>query len=206
MAKQVATTKETSGAGYGFEDKVAAHFSAWMLAGGSPFVPRLGHIVKIEFQKRVDNYFPDDLVITLDHAGHAWELCLSVKSNAQFGVATAPASFVKSIWEMFLHEGSQRFTRGRDLMGLVTAPLPDPPRTPLLADLLPKAHRQEPSTLVQRLTSDDPDSQDYVSAEVRKLFRSFACPEELQSKHGTTLFQTAELPKRPSAATQRIRE
>jgi len=54
MAKQTASTKETSGAGFGFENKVAAHFTVWMLLDGDLFYPHPGRIIKIEFQKRID--------------------------------------------------------------------------------------------------------------------------------------------------------
>jgi len=193
VAKQVATTKQTSGAGFGFEDKVAGHFAVWLLLGGSPFVPRLGRIRKIEFQKRVDKHLLDDLVLTLDNGGHEWQCSLSVKSESQFGVATAPPSFVRAAWEMFLHKGTNQFLAGRDALGLVVAPLPDPPRTPLLRDLLPKAHRQEPQALADRLMSGDPDARSYVSENVRKLFRSFACPEPLAAKHTVDWALTAQL-------------
>jgi hypothetical protein len=68
MAKQVATTKQTSGEGFGFEDKVAAYYAVWLLHGGFPFMPRSGRVIKLEFQKRVDKHFLDDLVLTLEDA------------------------------------------------------------------------------------------------------------------------------------------
>ena len=166
-----------------------------MLLGGGPFVPRLGCVSKIEFQKRVDRHFLDDLVLTLEHEAREWQCSFSVKSNTQFGATTAPQSFVQAAWEMFLHENTDRFVVSRDVLGLVVAPLADPPRTPLLRELLPKARHQESSALAGRLLSDDPDARAYVSENVRKLFRSFSCPETLAEKHSVDAATTAELLK-----------
>ena len=80
MAKRVAPTKSTSGAGFGFEDKVAAHYAIWLLQGGFPFMPRSGRVIKIEFQKRVDKHFLDDLVLTLGDTSGDWQCSLSVKT------------------------------------------------------------------------------------------------------------------------------
>ncbi len=66
MAKRVAPTKSTSGAGFGFEDKVAAHYAIWLLQGGFPFMPRSGRVIMFVFLKRVDFDFLDDLVLTLE--------------------------------------------------------------------------------------------------------------------------------------------
>lgn len=196
MVKQVATTKQTSGAGFDFEDKVAASYAIWMLQGGFPFIPSFfGNIIKIEFQKRVDKYYLDDLVLTLKFNSEKRQCSFSVKSNIQFGKNTAPPEFVKALWEMFLHEGTDRFVLGRDLLGLVTAPLPDPPKKNLLQDLLPKARRQEPSALTERLLSDDPDNASYTSSDIRTLFNSFSCPGPLANKYKVDKVQTAELLK-----------
>src|SRR5436190_22636064 len=120
MAKQIASTKQTSGGGFGFEDKVGAHFAVWMLLGGAPFYPRPGAISKIEFQKRVDGYQLDDLVLSLSYGADLWECSFSVKSNTQFSSKKAPNSFVQALWESFLHVGRNRFVRDRDWLGLVT--------------------------------------------------------------------------------------
>jgi hypothetical protein len=172
MAKRVATTKQTSGAGFGFEDKVSAHYAVWLLQGGFPFMPRSGRVSKLEFQKRVDKHFLDDLVLTLEDASGNWQCAFSIKSNIQFGKTTAPSEFVEALWELFLHEGTDKFTYGRDLLGLVTAPLPDPPKMALLQDLLPKARHQEPQALAARLLSEDPDTKRYVER-VAKLLRGW---------------------------------
>jgi hypothetical protein len=196
MVQQVATTKQTSGAGFDFEDKVAASYAIWMLQGGFPFIPSyFGSIIKMEFQKRVDKYYLDDLVLTLEYNSESRQCSFSVKSNIQFGKNTAPSKFVQALWEMFLHERTERFVHGHDLLGLVTAPLPNPPKKALLQDLLPKARRQEPGALTERLLSNDPDSKNYASSDIRTLFNSFSCPEPLAKKYKVDKMQTAELLK-----------
>lgn len=195
MAKQIATTKQTSGAGFGFEDKVAAQYAIALLEGSAPLMPRPGSLRKIEFQKRVDGYFLDDLVLTLEDQAGTWQCSLSVKSNVQFGATSAPMEFVVALWETYLHEETSWFNPARDLMGLITAPLPDPAKTSLLQDLLPKAHRQEPQLLDDRLLSADPLRKPYVSSVTRALFISFACPESLAIKYGVDHHSIAALLK-----------
>ncbi len=195
MAKHTATTKQTSGAGFGFEDKVGAHFAMWMLLGGQPLFPRTGRVVKIEFQKRVDGYHLDDIVLTFEDGDQQWKCSLSVKSNSQFSQSAAPKEFVQAAWEMFLGEGTDRFKVDQDVLGLTVASLPDPPRAPLLGDLLPKAFRQEPTALARRLTSTDEDVKGYTSQVVRDLFQSFRCPDPLVEKYSATDEMTARLLK-----------
>jgi hypothetical protein len=54
MARAVATTKQTGGGGYSFEDKVAARFMAMMLAGHPPLDEASGLIQRIDFQNSAD--------------------------------------------------------------------------------------------------------------------------------------------------------
>ena len=76
MAKQVATPKQVGGGGYTFEDKVSASFLLKMLRGDYPLKAEDGQIYAVRFQKRVDGWFLDDVVLVLrrpdDVTGVIW--------------------------------------------------------------------------------------------------------------------------------------
>src|SRR3989339_169931 len=123
MAKKVAPPKSTGGGGFVFEDKVCAWFLAHMLAGEPPLDTTLGTLDRIDFQTRVDGWYLDDLLLTLSGPSGTRRCALSVKSNTQFGVATAPPDFVKAAWEQFLHEGSDVLNEAENYLGIATAPI-----------------------------------------------------------------------------------
>src|SRR5262245_47826608 len=124
MAKQVAPSKNTADGGGVFENQVAAYFLACMLSGQPPLEPTQGSLSRVDFQTRVDGWFLDDILLTLAFGGETRQCALSVKSNQQFTPSAAPNDFVRLAWEQFLHEGTVRFDRERDLLGLVVTPLP----------------------------------------------------------------------------------
>jgi hypothetical protein len=66
MVKKVAPSKLTGGGGFVFEDKVAAYFLSCLLSGQPPFDPNLGILTRIDFQTRVDGWFLDDLLLTVE--------------------------------------------------------------------------------------------------------------------------------------------
>ena len=65
MAKKVATTKQTGGGGFEFEDKVAAYFMCYLLAARHPLDTSLGTIKKIRFQVSEERWLLDDLLLIL---------------------------------------------------------------------------------------------------------------------------------------------
>lgn len=194
MTSNTATPKQTGGAGYSFEDKVGAYFCIRLLQGSFPFDPAFGVLQGIAFQNRVDGWFVDDVLLTLNDGGNTRKCGLSVKSNIQFGKKTAPADFVVAAWPLYLAEGSEAFVKGHDLLGLVTPPLASETRTPLM-ELLRLARCQSPEDLAGRLLSNSEDSRGYTSQETRELFKSFFCPEDLANKHQVTGKDTASLLK-----------
>jgi hypothetical protein len=178
MAKQIAPPKVTGGYGFVFEDKVAAYFLSCLLSGQPPLDPALGLLTRVDFQTRVDGWFLDDVLLTLVLGGETRQCALSVKSNQQFTGNAAPREFVRLAWEQFLHEGTTRFNRDRDLLALAITPLP-PKLAGELYELLSWARTQPPESLSGRLTTSG-----FASEQKRNLFHSFACPEELATQHG----------------------
>jgi hypothetical protein len=177
MAKKVAPTKLISGQGFVFEDYIAAYFLSCLLSGHPPLEPGLGTLTRIDFQTRVDGWFPDDILLTLVSPGVERKCAFSIKSNQQFTKKSAPKDFVNAAWEQFLHEGSDQFQESRDRLGLITAPQHFEVSTHL-QKLLQQARDQDPKLLPDRLQKDG-----FAHKIQRDLFKSFACPQILSSKH-----------------------
>jgi hypothetical protein len=189
MSKNVASLKQTAGGGFDFEDKCVAYFLSCLLSDQPPLDTEIGTISRIDFQTRVDGWFLDDILITLTSHGENRSCALSVKSNQQFTKSAAPSEFVSLAWEQFLQEGTTRFDKSRDLLGLIIAPL-SPEMDTKLSSLLKKARVQDSKDLPHRL-----EKAGYVSGKERGLFDSFACPNELAKKQGITKANTGELLK-----------
>ena len=116
MAKQVATPKQVGGGGYTFEDQVSASFLLKMLSGDYPLSATEGQIESVRFQKRVDGWFLDDVVLMLRKPdASTGALAVSVKSNSQITDSGFPSDFSEAIWEQRLHVGTQQFDVNSDL-------------------------------------------------------------------------------------------
>ncbi len=190
MSRHVAPPKSTGGGGFVFEDNVAAYFLSFLLAGRPPLDPALGVISRIDFQTRADGWLLDDVLLTLASDSGTRQCAFSVKSGPQFTAGgIVSTDFVNAAWRQFLHEGTTRFTRSRDRLGLVTVPLPGNLCAELYA-LLGMARAQDPADLLARLAVPG-----YASQIKRDLFASLRCPEDLSAKHGLTDADTAELMK-----------
>lgn len=188
--RTVATPKQTSGAGFVFEDKVVAYYLSWMLLGGAPFKPFELPISRVDCQTRVDGWLLDDMLLTCSGGGKIYRYAFSIKSNLQFSRNHAPKDFVQDIWLQYLRDGSETFLSESDWLGLICIPQPDPPRT-AIHSLLKKAHNQLSSQLSSRI-----DEKGYASDDERKLFKSFACPENLARKHNISDEHIGDLLKR----------
>lgn len=175
---QVAPPKGTGGGGFVFEDKVCAWFLSHLLLREAPLGVDVGGLERIDFQTRPDGWFLDDLLLTHSAAGGPRRCALSVKSNTQFGTASAPADFVGTAWEQFLHEGSMVFDERTDFLGLVTAPL-DSQLRDAVSFVTRTARDGDPSLLPQRYAQDG-----WASEIKRSLYRSFTCPDGLAQRHG----------------------
>jgi hypothetical protein len=122
MSKDVATPKKEGGGGYTFEDKVSASFLLAMLAGDPPLHVDAGIIESVRFQKRVEGWYLDDLVLVLNGVdGRSSAVAVSIKSNAQLTTSGFPADFTKTVWEQRLHESTDAFDASRDYLVLATA-------------------------------------------------------------------------------------
>lgn len=99
MARQEASIKSTSGAGFLFERKVGAYYLACMLNGDAPLGDVLGTPTRLDFQVRVQGWFLDDVLVQFDSGKR---IALSIKSNQQITRNALPEEFVRDCWEMYL--------------------------------------------------------------------------------------------------------
>lgn len=177
MARAVAPTKVTGGGGFEFEDKVAAFFMCHLLTGSVPLDPIFGIIKRIDFQKRVDGWLLDDLLLTLRSNDEERRCAFSIKSNPQFSKTSAPSDFVRDAWEQYLGGKGNPFNRAKDRIGLITSPIDTITKTKL-EDLFKKVRAQDSYDLARNITVEG-----YISKEGRSIFKSFSCPQNLAQKH-----------------------
>lgn len=174
MAKQIATTKQTGGSGFNFEDKVSAQFLVKLLSGEPSLEPRAGRIESIRFQKRVDGWHLDDMVLTLrNHQGDSARLCLSVKSTPYITKAGFPEEFTVAVWEQILKVGKSPFNIEHDFLGIATAPL-DIEVSKSWNGLLGKAIVASTTEFERRINTSG-----YSNDIERALFNSLRCPTTL---------------------------
>lgn len=181
MPKKVATPKQVGGGGYTFEDEVSASFLLRMLNGVCPLNTEAGQIESVQFQKRVDGWFLDDLVLFLrgsDEGRNA--LAISVKSNEQITKSGFPADFVKAIWEQSLHVDTQEFDVDRDYLAIATSPLDSVVKRGL-DGLLTKAIDSDATKFADRISEAN-----YSNDIERELFASLHCPDTVDSTKTAT--------------------
>lgn len=190
MPVEVAPPKTTGGGGFGFEDKVCAYWMAHLISGAPPLSPTDGQLDALHFQTRPDGWYLDDVVLTLRRGSDRTRAAASVRSNVQFGASSAPADFVRAVWEQYLHIGSDAFAPESDLLILVTAPLPH-------------TLRMGVDSLQQKLEGADPDNfaarlavPGWANELERALFESFRCPPSVSASTVPTDQSTTRLLKR----------
>ncbi len=173
MPSKIAPPKLTGGGGFTFEDKVCSWFLAHMLASLPPFDVDDNLIERIDFQTRPDGWFLDDVLLTISDNNSQHRYAISIKSNQQFSIVSAPKDFVQSSWEQFLHFESDAFNPDLDFLGLITSPLPNEIKTNLNG-AVSKAKANDPDLLAKRYQEEG-----WANENERELFTSFQCPEEL---------------------------
>jgi len=160
------------------------------LAGKSVFNPEYGPPVRTSiFQTKPAGWFLDDVLVTTK-GDTTYHIEFSLKSNPQFTASKAPRDFVKTIWEQWLHIGSEVFDRSLDLMGIITAQLSTAAYTSV-------------RSLIAKIRVADPDSfpryignPNWANKNERNLFSSFACPTQLTADRYITASDTVRLLQR----------
>ncbi len=189
MPKEVSTPKQSGGGGYTFADKVSASYLLKMLAGRLPLDAEDGQIESVRFEKRVDGWFLDDLVLFLRRLdGETAAVAISVKSNAQITEDGFPADFTRAVWEQRLHVQTDKFDPSADYLALATSPLNIDVKS-AWDGLLTKAIDADPAEFADRIATKR-----YDNEIGRTIFGSLTCPSDIESS--TTPTDTTNLLKR----------
>ena len=189
MPKEISTPKQSGGGGYTFADKVSAVYLLKMLAGSPPLDAEAGRIESVRFEKRVDGWFLDDLILILHRLDdEAAAVAISIKSNAQITKDGFPADFTKTVWEQRLHVETDKFDPSADYLALATPPL-DADVKSAWDGLLTKAIDADPAEFADRIATAR-----YENEIGRTIFASLNCPSDIDSSRTST--DTANLLRR----------
>lgn len=113
-----ATLRSTSGAGFEFEDLIAAWQLVKALSGEQ--VPGVGGVgVQLQAQVSTLGWRVDDLLLTSEAKGGARRLAISAKGNQQVSASGLPSGFVTQVWEQW-RDSQGPFDRAGDGLALVT--------------------------------------------------------------------------------------
>jgi hypothetical protein len=83
MAKRKAPAKLTGGAGFRYEDLVAARFFLELLGGTNALGQDFGKVARVDWQARDADWLADDLAVTSNASSGKRAAGLSIKSNRQ---------------------------------------------------------------------------------------------------------------------------
>ncbi|HAF14961.1 MAG TPA: hypothetical protein DCK99_14960 [Blastocatellia bacterium] len=157
--KKTPSLKSASGAGFSFEDKVAANLMSEMLAGQRSLGNDYGIPERIERQANDWEPFGDIVVTACDHSGEVCKIGGSVKSNRQINANGSNGKFCAGIWAV---TGKNVFISGRTALALYSAPL-SADVTDQLDALCRQARQLEPERLDEKV----------VHEKARRIYDSF---------------------------------
>ncbi len=174
MAKNPAPATLTGGAGFEFENQVAAWFMIHMLGKRLPLDQEFGLCQSIDFQVKDSGWLLDDLLIT-GQAGSEppKRLSISIKRDRQVTGKGFPSTFVKATWQEWLGTESSNFVHDQDLLGLVVGVLAGGVQQKW-EDMLSVVLETPADRVVSRFSSPG-----YSNEEQRNIFRSFDYPISL---------------------------
>jgi hypothetical protein len=123
-AKQLSSPFSTGGGGYNFETRVQASFVTLMLSGG--FAPALPPwpIKKIKLQGKYIGYDTDDAIVFVQSEDGKNERKLLCQIKHLISITKRNKKFrevIQAAWNDF--NNAKIFTRGKDLIALITGPL-----------------------------------------------------------------------------------
>ena len=143
-----ATTRQTAGPGFTFEDFIAAWLMIRLLiAEALPGVGTAGHT--IQSQTGALRWQIDDLLVTAGYDADTYHLALSCKSNMQVSRNGLPADFVERAWKQWREPGSP-MRRETDVLALVNRGQPAT-FTPQWSDIVNWCAGADPKLAIARI-------------------------------------------------------
>src|SRR6266436_3486754 len=180
VVKRKAPVQLTGGAGFHYENPVAARFLLDLLAGSNALGVDFGRIVRLDWQARDLGWLADDLVVTCKQSSGDRAAGISIKSAQQVTRAGFPPDFVEIAWAQWLGVKTDRMLRdSNDAIVLVTGSVAHDVQD-AWSNLLFEALNTAPERMVNRLAEPVAGDGSQSSALERALFESFRCPEDLR--------------------------
>lgn len=187
--RKVATSKQTGGGGFVFEDKASAWFIAHFLSDKSPFLHEIGKIKKIDFQVRPEGWFFDDLLLTLEDTNKVLrKIAVSSKSNIQINTKGLNNDLLRDIWNQYLNINSTVFNKDTDYLCIINSQLPQVISKDINT-LIKFSRDQEAKTLHQRINQDDKG----FSQSLKKIYKGFHCPSDIANSHNINQSETVNV-------------
>ena len=190
MTDKAASVALTGGAGYSFEDQVAAWFLAHLLCGEMPLEVQFGVPVSVDFQVLESGWLLDDLLITARNAnGVERHLAISVKRGRQVTRGGFPDEFVGAAWKQWLGVdiSEKPFRCETDLLCIAVGKLADTVKS-AWNEIISQATATRPERLAKRLSHGGNSN-----AIQRSLFESLRCPETLAEEGRLSDVEVAKL-------------
>jgi hypothetical protein len=185
IMKKKAPVQVTGGAGFRYENAIAARFLLDLLCGTNALGVDFGQVARVDWQARDTGWYADDLVITCNSASGDRTAALSIKSSQQVTRGGFPDDFAKIAWAQWLGINTERKLRdSNDALVLVTGSLAHEVKE-VWSAFLHDALQTAPERMAARLSPPAADDGSQSSALRRALFESFTCPTELRSDRDT---------------------
>jgi hypothetical protein len=176
-----APVQVTGGAGFRYENPVAARLLLDLLGGTNALGVDFGRVSRVDWQARDSGWLADDLAVSCKHSSGDRTAGVSIKSSQQVTRAGFPQDFVKIVWAQWLGFKTVRKLRdNNDAIVLVTGSLAHDVQD-AWSNLLFEALQTPPERMVARLSQPAADEGPQSSALQRALFESFSCPKELRT-------------------------
>ncbi|WP_407556498.1 sigma 54-interacting transcriptional regulator [Winogradskyella sp. 4-2091] len=187
--RKTATSKQTGGGGFVFEDKVSAWFISHFLADKYPFTLEIGKIKRIDYQVKVDGWLLEDLLITTeDSDGIEIKIPISSKSNIQINSEGPNNELLSDIWNEYLNIASDVFDSSKDYLCIINSKL-HPKVSKGLNSLIRFSKENDAKSLHQRINQED----QAFSKELKKLYKGFYCPSDIAQTKNIDESETAKI-------------
>jgi hypothetical protein len=192
MNKNSTSVTLTGGAGFEFEDYIAAYFMIHLLSNIHPIDhPGFGVVVSLDFQVSESGWLLDDLLITgKENEEFPRRLSISVKRGKKVTGNGFPLLFVEAIWKQWLETQSNPFVKDQDLLCLAVGKMADTVKD-AWDEMLRQALSTSPDRMAERLSP-----QSTSNSKIQKnIFNSRHCPKNLKQGNNTENVDTARLLK-----------
>ncbi len=182
MTKKKAPVELTGGAGFRYEDHVAARFLLDLLSGTNSLGSDFGKVLRIDWQARESGWFADDQVISFNTASGDRTAGFSIKSHKQVTESGFPDNFIEIAWAQWFGDGASRKLKdSNDAIVLVTGDIASGVKSAwsdLLREILSAI--PAPERIVARLSVPEEDEGSQTSIIERNLFNGFHSPQKFK--------------------------